>query len=86
MLRPRSESNVGGIIPASFIKRRMVLIPVPFASANFVSWNIEPIVGLRISDPGSPSVSAGLSEKPGLIISIRFEYLIICIGLCIRSD
>ena len=73
MLRDESDSKVGGISFASFIKRRIVPIPVPFASANCVSWNIDPMLGLRIRDPGSPRVSAGFREKPGFIISILLE-------------
>ena len=62
---------------ASAINRRIVPIPVPLASAICVSCMMELIVGLRISDPGSPSVSSGFNEKPGLVISIRLEYLMI---------
>lgn len=77
IFRDVSDSNVGGISLASFISRRIVPIPVPFASASCVSWKIELMLGLRIRDPGSPRVSAGFKENQGLIISILLEYRII---------
>ena len=82
----RLDSKVGGISPAFFMCPRIDLMPEPLVSAKLVSWNMVLINGLRCTDPGSPSVSGDFNENPGLITSMRLEYLIIWIGWLRRNE
>ena len=44
------------------INSRITRMPLPFVSATFASCSTAAILGLRVSDPGSPSWSSDLSE------------------------
>jgi hypothetical protein len=62
----------------------MTRTPLPLVSAKRVSCSAAAILGLRGTEPGSPRWSGDLSEKPGLRISSRLLYRMICTGAWLR--